>query len=110
MEWALTHGPVGTWRSALGTAGVLLGDEVHFGADGSGELRSSSVVFGEERLPFRWRMVGYAAVHIGFDDEERVVRMEFRRLQTDAGAVTVLAEPGVDAFWPADDPLELLSR
>ncbi|MFI6498566.1 hypothetical protein [Nonomuraea typhae] len=87
---------------------MLSGDEVHFRADGTGELRSSSVAFGEERLPFRWRMAGYAAVRISLDDEERVVMMEFRRLETDAGAVTVLAEPGADAFWPAESPLELL--
>ncbi|MGV9306524.1 hypothetical protein [Nonomuraea sp. NPDC003727] len=115
-ELMLERGPVGRWRSALGTAAALVGEEVVFAADGTGLLRSYSALFGEdEPLAFRWRMEGRAQVRILLvgpeeegeeDDEGLVVTMEFRRHDTDTGATTVLAEPGRDAFWPATWPLE----
>ncbi|GAA3113185.1 hypothetical protein [Streptosporangium carneum] len=108
----LEHGPVGRWRTAIGTAGALFGEEILFTEDGTGLLTTHSVIFGTERSSFRWRMDGPARLRIHLVDSEEdvdretVVAMEFRSHDSDVGRQTVLAEQGKKGFWLVSDPLE----
>lgn len=122
---ALERGPVGRWRTASGTAGALVGDEVVFAPDGTGRLFTHSVAFGAETLEFRWHMRGRARLWIRLTDADAeaeagnadgdnadgdedgvVVSMETRFHDTDAGRHVVLAETGRSGFWLLLDPLE----
>ncbi|GII93902.1 hypothetical protein [Sinosporangium siamense] len=105
-DLVMERGPVGRWRPALGTAGVLSGDEVLFDADGTGRLHSHSVVFGEETIAFRWRMAHRGRLILLVDGEEEAVAMEFRDHISDAGRATVLAEVANPGFWIMPDPLK----
>ncbi|MFF4992537.1 hypothetical protein ACFY19_35560 [Streptosporangium saharense] len=109
MDDILDRGPIGRWRTARGTATVLVGDEVIFAPDGTGLLRIHSVAFGGETLGFRWRMLGRAHLRIEPVDagEDAVsLHLELRPHETDTGPQTVLAEVGSDGFWLLLDPLE----
>ncbi|MFF4414891.1 hypothetical protein ACFYY8_20385 [Streptosporangium sp. NPDC001559] len=108
MDDVLDRGPIGRWRTACGTAAVLVGEEVVFAPDGTGALHTHSVSFGAETLEFRWRMLDRARLWIESEDagEGVLVHLEFRSHETDTGRRTVLAEAGQDGFWTLLDPLE----
>ncbi|MFD0886842.1 hypothetical protein ACFQ08_20025 [Streptosporangium algeriense] len=108
MDGVLDRGPVGRWRTACGTAVVLVGEEVVFAPDGTGVLHTRSVAFGTEVLEFRWRMLGRGRLWIESEDagEGVPILLEFRAHETDTGRQTVLAEAGQDGFWILLDPLE----
>ncbi|MFC3978787.1 hypothetical protein ACFOYY_01545 [Streptosporangium jomthongense] len=104
VDDVLERGPIGRWRTACGTAAVLVGEEVVFAPDGTGVLHTRSVAFGAEALEFRWRMLGRARLWI--ESEDTPIPLEFRSHETDTGRRTVLAEAGQDGFWILLDPLE----
>lgn len=109
----LLRGPVGRWQSALGTAAGLTGDRIEFHDGGRGVLHSWSPAFGQEALPFEWRMQapGHLLVRQIYDDGDDEVEawteleLEFRERASDLGAQMVLAEKGAEGFWLMLDPL-----
>ncbi|MEV7010507.1 hypothetical protein [Streptosporangium sp. NPDC051022] len=111
IDEILDHGPIGRWRTASGTAIVLVGDEMVFARDGTGRLFTHSVAFGTETLEFRWRMLSRTRLWIrptdaDEDEDGTVVSVETRSHETDTGRHTVLAETGQSGFWLLLDPLE----
>jgi hypothetical protein len=116
QELILERGPIGRWRSDLGTFDMVTGDEINFAADHTGWLRHYSALFGEQTIRFQWWMERRARLRIEVveqedgekveeDDEEGEIEMEFRLHQTDIGERTVLVERSKDRFWLVMAPL-----
>jgi hypothetical protein len=109
----LTHGPIGGWRTLPGTHTALLVGQIHFGADGQGGLVSSSLMQGEQRFSFRWRMAASGAIECQPQDDPpqldaygqaeiedwHRIRFELARMDSDIGRYWVLRETGTDGFW-----------
>jgi hypothetical protein len=108
----LRRGPVGRWRTAEGSAGMLVGERYEFSPDGVGRIHTHSSVFGDETLGFVWHMAAPSVLRVRRvdpDDEEvdpwTTVEMEFRTYESDTGKQEVLAEKGHEGFWLAFAPL-----
>lgn len=106
----LEAGPVGLWTTGLGTASVLSPDQIEFRSDGDGLWRARSVAFGEERIPFAWRMAGVALIEIRErpfqdDDPADLLELRFERVRTDAGDCLALFAGPHGGFWRLAGPI-----
>jgi hypothetical protein len=118
-EQLSVEGPIGDWRLMPGTHTQLLDDSIRFDADGSGEMRLSSTLHGEERMRFRWRAEGRGVLAYqmidddpGFpnagereDDEWSHISFSFERRNSDTGSYWVMLEPGQKGFWDLSLPV-----
>jgi hypothetical protein len=115
----MTNGPVGPWCTLPGTHTQLFDEAIHFHEDGTGELRTASVMHGARALRFAWRVVGYGvlecqptydAPEIGADGEPEALdrfRLPFviEQQNTDTGSHWVLREDNAQGFWEMTAPL-----
>lgn len=115
----LRHGPCGAWRALPDSHTVLMDGAIVFSDDGEGEMRLRSVLNGDTRLRFRWRLAGYGVVQCqphydspltGDDGQPEEadwfeLPYEFRRHGCDAGSFWVLQERGTAGFWEIGSPL-----
>jgi hypothetical protein len=115
----LTNGPRGQWRTLPGSHTQLFDEAINFHGDGTGELRTNSVMHGPEALRFSWRVVAYGVLECKpiYDeletgaDGEPVAADWFRltfvieRQSTDAGSYWVLKERNTPGFWELTAPL-----
>lgn len=113
------QGPAGYWQGAAGSHASVAGDEVWFGPEGEGWVRSHSPLFGEQRVTFRWRPYDDAEIEIlplswpGPQDEPdeddppqwQRLRWEPCEVRTDIGRSIGLRERGHEGFWIVPDPL-----
>jgi hypothetical protein len=115
----LNSGPLGAWRTLPGSHTQLFDEAIQFRPDGSGELRTSSVLRGDEVLRFSWRVVSYGVIECqpiydvpltGEDGEPE--QADWFRLplviephSTDAGTHWVLKERDRQGFWELTAPL-----
>lgn len=121
----MSNGPIGHWRAVPSTFLTLMDSSVHFNSDGSGSLKSNSVMSSEMILNFRWRMASYGVLQCLslFDDDIDVdsrkqsvkepleegdwlnVPMVIEPFTTDTGSYWVLREKGRQGFWHSVSPL-----
>ena len=115
----LTNGPRGRWRTLPGSHTQLFDEAIHFRTEGSGELRTRSVMRGVEALNFLWRVVGYGVVEcqpvyatpeLGADGEPEAAdwfQLPFviEQQHSDAGVHWVLKERNAPGFWELTAPL-----
>ncbi|WP_164961999.1 hypothetical protein [Rubrivivax sp. JA1026] len=118
-EQLLRNGPCGAWRALPGSHTALMDEAIVFVDDGEGEMRLRSVLRGESRLRFRWRLAAYGVVQcqprydtplagddgLPEDADWFELPYEFRRHATDAGSFWVLQERGTAGFWEIGSPL-----
>ncbi len=120
----ISNGPIGHWRAVPSTFLTLMDSAVHFNSDGSGSLRSNSVMNGEMTLNFRWRIASYGVLQcLSMFDADNVdsrkqsaedsqdegdwqnVPMLIEPFTTDTGTYWVLRENGRQGFWHSVSPL-----
>ena len=115
----LSNGPVGRWRTLPGSHTQLFDEAIVFEPDGRGELGTRSVMRGDERLRFMWRVSGYGLIdcqpvyeqpELDADGEPEVAdwfRIAFviERQRSDAGEHWVLKERHAPGFWELTAPL-----
>ncbi|WP_033344033.1 hypothetical protein [Catenuloplanes japonicus] len=115
----LAEGPVGAWETFPGTHTALMYDLVRFGPDGTGEIRSESVLGGESFANFTWsvRRSGLLACIVTEasylpetdddtePDEVETVGFEFAQRHSDLGTFWVMRDPRTDGFWNLGFPL-----
>ncbi|PID96480.1 MAG: hypothetical protein CSA84_04940 [Actinomycetales bacterium] len=63
-DWATSGPPLGVWRTALGTAGAVMGESITFNADGTGRLDTHSAMRGNESFELVWRHMGEGRLQI----------------------------------------------
>ena len=112
----LKNGPKGSWRSVPGTHTNLFNDTIHFANDGTGEIRTGSLMRGEESQRFLWRMAAAGELEVQtiddatpLDREEpdswMTLKFSIEQLATDTGPYWVLKERDTDGFWDLMFPL-----
>ena len=117
LRWAVDSPPIGIWTTVLGTADVLENDALCLLPDGTGSLRSWSVVHGEETLPLMWKHVqpGTLSISVIYDlDEEQAwqtVEYCSTVVQIDAGGAHVQVLRNIDdkQFWTLVGPIKFVS-
>jgi hypothetical protein len=97
----------------------LFDERIDFRHDGSGEMRTSSVMHGDKTLCFVWRMGGYGVVECQIvyavpepDDQGQANAEDWSRLpfvfelhRSDTGAYWVLRQPNTPGFWELSAPV-----
>jgi hypothetical protein len=115
----LTDGPVGRWCGLPGTHTALFGGQIHFDASGEGQLVSSSLMDGEQKLRFLWRMSATGVIECqplhdapllnddGRPESDDWHRIHFtiERVASDTEQHWVLREINHDGFWELQMPL-----
>jgi hypothetical protein len=120
LAWAVEGPPIGIWATAGGTADMLMHDRLSLRPDGTGHLRSTSVMRGEETYPVMWWHEGPGVLKITMllpgDDpnappEWETVRYAAALASNDlTTAAPVLKNTDDDVFWTLTGPVALASR
>lgn len=120
LDWAIEGPPIGVWVTSSGTFSNMMKDRLSLRPDGTGYLRSHSVLRGEETFPVIWQHVepGVIKIDMFFPDDDpkreaewETVRYAAAMKANDIGRdVPVLKNVDDDTFWSLVDPIELVSR
>lgn len=118
----MRDGPIGLWRTSMGSADVLGVDDLRFNPDGTGLLTTRSALFGTEEVAFLWAVSGYGRIRMqgqypddesdppGEDEKDEgdywdEIVLEFQRQHTDAGSSDVVVNALQDGFWTLLKPI-----
>lgn len=120
LSWAVEGPPLGLWVTNKGTADQLMRDSLYMAPNGTGFVRTQSLLRGEETLPIMWRHRGPGLLSIAQllpeDDPEADPEWEKVRY-TDAATsndvadnIRVLKNIDNDTFWTLTGPVSFLSK
>lgn len=120
LRWAVEGPPIGTWTTSRGTFDAMMQDELTLAADGTGWLRTRSVMRGSQLLPVMWQHPGPGVLKLAMlfpeDDPKappffETVRYTAVTVQQDVGRPrVVLQNTDDDVFWNLAGPLALSAR
>lgn len=121
-DWAVTGPPLGIWRTALGSASLLMADTLTIAADGTGTLDLRSAFRGNESVGLVWRHLSPGVMQIvpmydGLqpaaitEDLWEPVNYVAAWQQTDsADREPILKNQHRDNFWTLTGAMQLVAR
>lgn len=120
LDWAVDGPPIGTWTTSNGTFDAMMQDTLTLAADGTGWVKTSSMMRGEELLPVMWKQPepGVLKLAMLFPDDDPEEAPHFETVRYSAVTVAhdvgnervVLRNDDDDVFWSLAGPVVLASR